>query len=168
MTLRSRSFDDESAITEGVDQLLRRFIALTEEPAAVTAAVAGDFTGPIEPTWLIASDAARPEIRAVADFDTDGTGDQVEINEALSGGKSGYSKALGVTTGGRTVMAEGDYRPSGAILVDQRAGNSLIGVGRGTVLISPSDTAFASTALFVLGDWCEVGDFLIDELGGGG
>ena len=167
--MRPRSFDPEAATETAVSDLLRRFKALTEEPPPPTgAAAAGSFTGPIEPTWLIASDAARPEIRAVADFDTDGTGDQVEINEALSGGKSGYSKALGVTTGGRTVMAEGDYRPSGAILVDQRAGNSLIGVGRGTVLISPSDTAFASTALFVLGDRCEVGDFLIDELGGGG
>lgn len=165
MTLKGRSFDDDSAIEEGVDHLLRDFDALTEEPAPVTAAAAGGFTGPIEPTILVASHAARPEIRAVADFKLDGIADHVEMNQALA---DTYSAAGGVTDGGRVVMAEGDYRPSGAILVDQQLGNALVGVGRGTVLISPSDTAFASTALIVVADWCEVGDFLIDELGGGG
>lgn len=166
MTMRPRSFDPEAATETAVSDLLRRFKALTEEPPPPTGATAaGSVAGPIEPTWLIAASTTRTEIRAVADFKLDGTDDHVEMNAAML---ETYSVAAENDMGGRAVMAAGLYKPTGAVRVDTVFGNALVGIGRGTVWALPADTAFASTALIVLDDFCEIGNFATDALGGGG
>ena len=83
MTLRRRSFGDEAALETGVDDLLRRFGALTEDTTPPAATIEPDtFTGPIESTYLVAASDARDGIKAVADYVCDGVDDQVEISAA--------------------------------------------------------------------------------------
>jgi hypothetical protein len=102
------------AVAEAVRRLLDQFDALADlieddEPADTV--VVGDDVVRIEPTVLVASSEARPEIIKQADFVCDGVNDLDEINLALAAvdnqawaGQSG--------TAGRVVLSEGSFYDS--------------------------------------------------------
>ena len=132
MTLRRRSFGDEAALETGVDDLLRRFGALTEDPTPPTATLEPvTFAGPVEATFLVAASNARDEIKAVADYVCDGTADQVEINAAWTAIQN-----LNIG-GGRVVLSAGRFTASDKITVnpDQTEPGVMVGAGRGATVI---------------------------------
>ena len=160
MTLRSRSFDNESAVTEGVDELLRRFDALTEAAAAAAAgagSVAIPFAGPIEPTYLVAASDARVEIQDVADFVCDGTDDHIEINTAWQ-----LIAELNIG-GGRVVLSAGTFNIRDGIRVntDQTEPGVMVGAGRGATLISMTSVTGAPTSAVRVRAGATVRDFSI-------
>ena len=79
-----KPLNQNAAMAKGVDHLLREFKALRRSDAAASSAGTGTTgSGPIEPTILVASYEARPEIQAVADFVCDGTADEEELQAAI-------------------------------------------------------------------------------------
>ncbi len=134
MTMRPRSFDPEAATETAVSDLLRRFDALQDPAAATTTAATAAviFTGPIEPTYLVAASDARPDIIKVADFKCDGVDDHVEINEAWSA-----VQALNIG-GGKVVLSAGTFNIRDKVTVNpnQTEPGVMVGAGRGATLIS--------------------------------
>ena len=81
--MRRKPVNPDTAQAEGVDYLLREFKALrTASPT--TGAVAGATGDKIDPTFFVAASAARPEVKARADYVCDGVADQEEINAAIT------------------------------------------------------------------------------------
>ena len=142
MTMRPRSFDPEAATEAALSDLLRRFDALIDPAAGTTTAATAAviFTGPIEPTYLVAASTARDEIKAVADYVCDGTDDQAEINAAWLAVES-----LNIA-GGRVVLSAGTFNITDGVVVnpDQTEPGVMVGAGRGGTLlsmVSGSDTS---------------------------
>ncbi len=157
--MRPRSLDPGAATETAVSELLRKFAALTEEPAPAGGATVPATAGAVTDSFLIASTAhSRPAIVAVADFKTDADNDQVEINSALTADKpDGNPDSARSAT---VVLAAGRYKAQGAISLTE--GSSLIGTGRGTVW-SPS----AAGLEFVVNDDSELGMMMFLSGGGG-
>ena len=127
MTLRRRSYDDESAVEAGVDYLLRGFAALTDPPAVAAGVAGGVAPAGATDSYLIAASAtSRPEIVEIADFVTDAAADQIEINAAFA-----TTLPSGPTTKNATViLAAGNYSISGVVTIPGFA--TLTGSGMGS------------------------------------
>ncbi len=132
--MRPRSFDSEAASETALSDLLRRFDALQDLPAATTTGSLASvvFTGPIEATYLVAASDARDEIKQVADFVCDGVADHAEINEAWSA-----IQALNIGAG-KVVLAGRLFNITDGVVVNpvQTEPGVMVGLGRGGTLIS--------------------------------
>ena len=170
MTLRRRSYDDESAMEAGVDHLLREFTALTEEPAAVET-VAPAVTGGGEPAYLVAAYNAPDETKAVAHFQCDGVADEVEIHAAISAlGQYVFGddeNPAESAHGGRgtVVLSTGEFTFSNPGTMTLSPGVTLVGSGRSTVLLADDAATPDSVPVFVLLDRASIGNFYVDEGG---
>jgi len=130
MTMRPRSFDDDAAVETAVSDLLRRSDAI-EDPAPTTAATpAAGGHPPLTDSYTVASQTfSRSQIVDAADFVTNNTSDQTEINAA-------FAPALpqgvpGVGQGSITVvLAAGRYDADGLITIGSFG--TLKGTGRGS------------------------------------
>ena len=119
----------------GLDHLLREFAALTEEPVATEGVPAAAAAPGATDSFLIASRTySRPAIVAIADFVTDGSADQVEINAAFT---AALPSAVGSSSNATVVLAAGRYTVSGAITIPGRS--TLTGTGQGSNI--EADTA---------------------------
>lgn len=86
-------------------------------------------------TYVVAANGAPAKLKAIADYECDGTADQVEINAAL---------AACASTGGRVYLTEGTFNIASSILIQQDsaflegagpgARTAAADVGRGTLL----------------------------------
>ena len=162
MAIKRRRYDEASSQAAGLDYLLRRIDRLTTEPLSSALASEGYvFTGPIEPTFLVASYEARSQIRSVADFVCDGTNDEEEIQYALD--------QLSTTAYGTVLMSEGRFNIGSDIApvtIALPTGAHLMGCGVNvTRLISDSTTAAFDFQITYKSD-CELSDFSIVEIGG--
>ena len=130
MTMRPRSFDPDAATETAVSDLLRREDALTDPaPTTATGTVATTFTGPIEPTFLVAASDARDQIKAVADYVCDGVDDHVEINAAWVA-----VQALNIG-GGRVVLSAGTFLITDGVVVNPDQGEPGVMIGAGRIVI---------------------------------
>ena len=82
--LDQASYGPATAIAEGLRRVLTKFNRPPDMELLGSGVPLSLGTGPIEPTYLIASANARDEIKAVADFVCDGIADQEEINAAIA------------------------------------------------------------------------------------
>lgn len=151
--------------TAGTDEAVRRLLAKFDEfpksgDGTGGAIDAEGFTGPIEPTFLVASVDARSALRAVADFICDGTNDEDEIQAAFDALPS---------TGGKVVLSEGRFYPGNDVALVQitmPSGTHLQGCGMNvTQFVSDSVTA-AFDFQILYGSDCDLTDFAIVETGG--
>jgi len=160
MTIKRRRYDKESSQAAGLDYLLRRIDRLTTEPLTSAKATGGyTFTGPIEPTFLVASVDARSAIRDVADFVCDGVNDEEEIQYALD---------LLKFTGGCVVLSRGQFHMGNdvaAVTIVVHANVALVGRGEHV-------TQFVSDPLAAMFDFqityttnSKLADFSIIEVG---
>ncbi len=138
--MRRRSFGDEAAIEAAVDHLLRGFDPLDEQQVGPAGAVVDPVSVPIADSYVVASRTfSRPEIVAFADFVTNESADQVEINAAFAS-----TLPDGVPgTGGQNatvVLAAGRYEISGLVTIQSYA--TLTGTGMGSNII-PNITGLA-------------------------
>ncbi len=161
MAIKRRRYDRESSQAAGVDYLLRRFDRLTSEPLSNAQAIEGyAFSGPIEPTFLVASYEARSQIREVADFICDGVADEEEIQYALD--------QLSTVTRGNVVMSPGRFNmgnDAAAVTIALPIGARLVGCGTNvTRLISDSFAALYDFQITYSAN-CELSDFSIVEVG---
>ena len=141
MTMRRRSFGDEAAIEAATDHLLRRFDPLDEiQTPPEAAAVASDGAVPIADSYVIASRTfSRTDIIDNADFVTDNSSDQTEINAAL--GAALPQGVPGVAQGSMSVvLAAGRYEADGLITIGSYG--TLKGTGRGSDFNPVTGTEF--------------------------
>ena len=116
-----KPLDPGAAMAQGVDKLLREFKGLrtlppSEEPSTTTGGT-GNFTGPIEPSVLVASADASVALKAVADYVCDGVDDQIEIQAAadfVNASASGNGVVL--MTDGYFYVSENIILPLGVAL----------------------------------------------------
>lgn len=132
---RRKPVNQQAAMADGVDYLLRKFKAL-DRPTGVTG-VGSTATGggPIDPTYLVASANARDRIKAVADFVCSGDDDQVEIQAAINLAADSW------LDGGQIVLTEGYFNCSDYIEMSTIDANIRI-VGMGmfeTIIVSSGD-----------------------------
>lgn len=127
MSIKRRRFDRDSANAAGLDYLLRRAARLD---TALFAEGVGDtfepFSGPIEPTFLVAASNTRPEIRGLADYVCSGSFDEDEIQLALD--------ACGVLGEGRVVLCAGDFYIGATATLAMPHYVDLVGMGFSTVI----------------------------------
>lgn len=162
MAIKRRRYDANSSQAAGLDYLLRSRGRLTTEPLSNAQAKGGYvFTGPIEPTFLVASVEARSHIRAVADFICDGTNDEEEIQYALD--------QLSTSAYGTVVMSEGRFYMGtnlALVTIALPTGARLMGCGVNvTRLVSDSTNAAFDFQITYKSD-CELSDFSLIETGG--
>ena len=139
--MRRRSFGDEAALEAATDHLLRQqFDPLDEQQTPPEAALVDAVTVPIADSYVVASRTfSRPDIIDNADFITDNSSDQTEINAA-------FAPALpqgvpGVSQGSITVVvAAGRYEADGLITIGSYG--TLQGTGRGSDFNPVSGTEF--------------------------
>jgi hypothetical protein len=165
MSLRPRSFDDASALEAGVEELLRRFDALTDQAAGVTAAAVSGISG--EPAFLVAAADATAETKAVAHFLCDGVDDHVEMQTAVTAltvaSNPGFGPPL-YSHRGRVILSEGSFWPalSGGSVVTVTTGVALLGSGPGTALMTGTtqwwDFQVIGSGLV------EIGDFAVEQI----
>ena len=130
MTMRPRSFDPDAATETAVSDLLRRQRAL-EDPATPTATTATAATvQPLTDSYTVASQTfSRAQIVDAADFVTQNSSDQTEINAAF--GPALPQGVPGVAQGSITVvLAAGRYDVDGLVTVGSYG--TLTGTGRGS------------------------------------
>lgn len=151
-------FTGLAGTVHAVNQLLRRSAEPPEDTAASATSDVTPFTGPIEPTFLVAASDARQEIRDLADFRCDGTNDHVEIQSAVD--------AL-PATGGRVQLTEGtfSFNTEGSsnhhVLVPDYT--TVAGTGRGTVIeMYGSASTYSSMNGFALSGYSTLRDMSID------
>ena len=138
--MRPRSFDPEAATETAVSDLLRRETAL-QDPAP-TGGATGTAAGhpPITDSYTVASRTfSRTQIVDAADFVTDNSSDQTEINAAFAAALP--QGVPGVGQGSITVeLAAGRYEADGLITVGSFG--TLTGTGRGTDFNPVTGTEF--------------------------
>lgn len=134
--MRPSSFDDDAAVVAAVSDLLRRSDALQDPAIRTTPTAATGGHPPITDSYTVASQTfSRSQIVDAADFVTDNSSDQNEINSA-------FAPALpqgvpGVAQGSITVvLAAGRYDVDGLITVGSFG--TLTGTGRGSNFNSTS------------------------------
>lgn len=161
MAIKRRRYDAASSQAAGLDYLLRRTDRLTTEPLSNAQAKGGYvFTGPIEPSFLVASVDARPQIRAVSDFICDGVNDEEEIQYALDQLPS---------TGGLVRLSAGRFYPGNAsALVQIILPNYswLQGSGEHITQFDSNRYAAAYDFQILYGYYCTLSGFSIVETGG--
>lgn len=161
LDLGAKVFVGSAGQSEAIRRLLSKFDSIPEPASeAATVGASTPFTGPIEPTILVAASDARPEIRAVADLKCDGVNDQAEIQSALDALPTG---------GGRVFLSEGTFvltAPAAlgawAGIVDMPANTSLIGVGAATILEVESSTSTMHVGVYMTGAHCEIAHMTIE------
>jgi hypothetical protein len=159
MSLRSRSFDDASALVDGVDDLLRRPDPLTDPAAAAATGAAGSTPSTFEPAFYVAASDASTESKAVAHFQCSGVGkDEVEILLALNALPSSTPSGSSEIARGVVTLSEGTFGCDGRITVPEGAG--LLGQGPGTILY---DAGGNGDFEIVVETRAEVGLFALDD-----
>jgi hypothetical protein len=164
MTLRPRTFDDASALEAGVEELLRRFDALTDQAAGSVAAAVTGVSG--EPAFLVAAADATAETKAVAHFWCDGVDDHAEIQAAVTAlpvaNNPGFGPPL-YSHRGKVILSEGSFWPalSGGSVVTVTTGVALLGSGPGTALMT-SATQWWDFQVIGSG-LVEIGNFAVEQ-----
>ncbi len=140
MTMRPRAFDPEAAIETATSDLLRRFDALQDPITPPSTTVTTAAALPLADSYTVASETfSRSDIVAAADFVTDNSSDQTEINDAFA---SALPQGVpGVAQGSITVvLAAGRYEANGLVTIGSYG--TLKGTGRGTDFNPVSGTEF--------------------------
>ncbi len=162
MAIKRRRYDGPASQAAGLDYLLRRIDRMSSEPLSNAQATGGYvFTGPIEPTFLVASSEARSHIRAVADFICDGTNDEEEIQYALD--------QLSTTAYGTVVLSEGRFYMGTDVALVTLAlptGARLMGCGVNVTRLVSDSTNVAFDFQITYKSDCELSDFSLIETGG--
>ncbi len=130
MTMRPRSFDPEAATETAVSDLLRREIAIDDPVTPAASTVSAAIPPPLTDSYTVASQTfSRSAIVKAADFVTQNSSDQTEINAAF--GSALPQGVPGVGQGSITVvLAAGRYDVDGLITVGSFG--TLTGTGRGS------------------------------------
>ena len=130
MTMRPRSFDPDAATETAVSELLRRSDAINDPAPTTTSTAAAVDNQPLTDSYTVASQTfSRAAIVDAADFVTDNSSDQTEINAAF--GTALPQGVPGVAQGSITVvLAAGRYDADGLITIGSYG--TLTGTGRGS------------------------------------
>ncbi len=122
------TFDTARETSDAVNFILRKFSELALNDPLQAQSLDHEHPKESVPTYLVASDEARTEVKEHADFTCDEVDDHDEIMTAV--GALPFS-------GGRVQLSEGEFRPAWGEIVLNR-GTHLQGMGRGaTELIMP-------------------------------
>ncbi len=117
--------------------------------------------GPIEVTYMVASSEARAEIREVADFECDGTDDEVEINSAFA-----EAKAAGLSC--KVQLSAGGFYVTDQTIVDTAGSGWLDGAGEGVSVIwyDPDDWPATTPVVDVVDTHGRASNFTVEEESG--